>query len=108
MVQDYITNMIFQICDGETIFNKKIEITQEILDNRIVIFNDYPVSIFGIVKEYIDEDIGDMSDASLRNAYLLQHPTAIIEEKDGEYIAKFGLDFTQDQIDNIFGGRKSK
>ncbi len=97
------TNLTFHVCDSETVFNRRIEITKEILETGIVTFEgEYPISIFGIVKEYISEDIGNMNDPETKATYMEMHPTAIIEQiSDNRFDAKFGLDFTQDEIDNI-------
>jgi len=96
------TNLTFHICDAETILNKNIEITQEIIDTKIINFNDFPISIFGVVKEHIEKNIGDMGIPEVKNNYMSTYPTAIIEQTgENTYDAKFGLKFTSDQIENI-------
>ena len=102
-ITEGINNITFHVCDSETVFNRRIEITKEILETDIITFEgEYPISVFGVVKEYISEDIGDMNDPETKALYMDIHPTAIIEKiADSRFDAKFGLDFTQDQIDNI-------
>tara|TARA_Y100000310_G_scaffold308873_1_gene352429 strand:+ start:13391 stop:17419 length:4029 start_codon:yes stop_codon:yes gene_type:complete len=80
------TEITYQINDTKTIINRKVTVTQEMLDTEEIEFNDYPLSFFGIVREHIEEE-------------------DIIDEETGDVtgtkVTKYGLDFTQEQLDKI-------
>ncbi|KKK78275.1 hypothetical protein LCGC14_2845200, partial [marine sediment metagenome] len=76
-----ITEITYHLLDAETIINQPVKVTQQMINTGIYIVNDgYPLSVFGIVKEFEKEII-----------------------VDGEVIGteKVGLDFTEEQLDVI-------
>ena len=93
-----ITEFTFHILESRTKINSPVIVTQEIIDNRILQFDGFPLSIFGIVKEHIEE----MENEEKAQEYKKDHSQAKISTNgDGKIIAKIGLDFTQEQIDVI-------
>jgi hypothetical protein len=71
-----ITNLTYHLCDAETKINKKYKITEEIKKSGIIEMDGYPLSIFGLIREWGDASLGD-------------------NEGHG------GLEFTKDQLDEI-------
>jgi len=94
------TDFVYDIIDSKTIINEAITVTQNILDTGIVEFETFPISIFGIVKEFQE---GVIDEELFRDA----HPQARIElDISGDLIGYIGLDFTGDQTGRI--GQHSK
>jgi hypothetical protein len=111
------TSMSFHLLESRLQVNKPIEITQDILDNKCIKIEGYPLSIFGIVTEYVEE-IGS-SDGDLKEKkeeYKEEHPQAKFRtNQSGNIEAYLGLDFKEEnekQLDFLgkfgeSGGRKT-
>lgn len=104
------TEFTYQICDTETKINNKITVTKEVLTTGIIELTGYPVSVFGIVKEYI-EIIGKNSSDDIekkKEDYKKENPTASFRvNPKGEVEALLGLNFNDKQlsvIGNFYSG----
>jgi len=89
------TEITFQILETRKKINLSVAITQDIIDNGVLEFEEYPLSIFGIVKEHLEE-------LSLDEvvAYKEEHPQARIgKDVDDNIVARIGLDFSNEQLD---------
>ena len=53
------TDIAYHILESKTKVNQKVKITQEILDTSVIELDGFPLSIFGIVKEHIEEFTSD-------------------------------------------------
>lgn len=74
-----ISNITFHLLDAETKINYPIIINKQILDNGIIEFDGYPLSVFGVVREHF-----------------------IKEEEDPDNVGKsVGLNFSSDDLDKI-------
>ncbi len=72
-----ISEITYHLLDAETVINKSVKVTQEMINSGIYIVNEgYPLSVFGIVKEY--------------------EKVVVINEKT--ITEKIGLDFTEEQL----------
>jgi hypothetical protein len=87
------TQMTYHLLESSTFINKKIEVTQEMLDTGILQFDGFPLSVFGIVKEYKEVFEGGEEEA---NEFKQEHPQARISVDPvlEKYVATIGLDFT--------------
>ena len=97
-----LTDITFQLLDSEQKINYPITVTKEILDTGVIVLEDYPLSIFGIVKESIIKT------------------TETVDNEDGSKTTttterKVGLDFTEDQLkvlgkfsDGVWKGSRRK
>ena len=73
-----ITEITYHLLDAETIINKPVKVTQQMINTGIYIVDDgYPLSVFGIVKEFEKE---------------------IIVNNEVISTEKVGLDFTEEQL----------
>ena len=94
-----LTEITYHIVESRTIINQRLVITQEILDTSIIDFDGFPLSIFGIVKEHV-ENFGSDKDAA--NAYKVEHPQANMGTNNaGEIVARIGLAFNNEQLDSL-------
>ncbi len=92
-----LTEITFHILESRTKINQRVEITQEILDTSIIQFDGFPLSIFGIAREHI-ENFGDNEEDATN--YKKDHPQARIGTNgEGDIVARIGLDFSNDQLD---------
>jgi len=80
------TEITYQINDTQTIINRKITVTQEMLNTEEIEFSGYPLSFFGIVKEHVEEE--DVLDPATN---------AVISTKSTRY----GINFTPEQLVEI-------
>lgn len=93
------TEITYHLLESDTRINKKVEITQEIIDNGIIKFDGFPLSIFGIVREHIEEfksDPGEDGKTDLEKAQEFKaiHPQAKIGvNEEGKVVARIGIDF---------------
>ena len=81
------TTIIYHICDAETKINKQINVTKEMLNGEtkgIIELDQYPLSIFGIVKEY-EEEIEEEKEVNG-------------EKTTTKRKVKYGLNFTSEQL----------
>ncbi len=91
-----LTEMTFQIVESKTFINQRVSVTQEMLDTGIIQFSGFPLSVFGIVKEHVENFEEDDEAAQ---AYKVLHPQARISTNTaGDIVARIGLDFSADQI----------
>ena len=79
-IAEGITEITYQLLDSETIINQRIIVTRDIIDTEIIVFDGYPLSVFGIVKE-VQQDVTDEGVTTIR----------VIR----------GLEFTDEQLDVI-------
>ena len=96
-----ITDITFHLLEAKTIINKAITITQEILDNKSIEFDGYPLSVFGIVTEHVEfiAFSGDPSTNQKKADYLKDHPQAQFKiNSAGETVAVIGLDLSNEQL----------
>jgi hypothetical protein len=93
------TDFVYDIIDSEMKINEKIKITQEVLNTGIITFDSFPVSIFGIVREYQEELLDDAAVAQFKET----HPQGRVEldPVTGATVGKVGLDFTGEQTERI-------
>jgi len=89
------TDFTYHILDSVMKINEPVKITQQILDTGVIKFEDFPISIFGIVREYQETVIDG-------TAYLKDHPQARLNyDAGGSLMASIGLDFTKEQVERI-------
>ncbi len=89
------TDFVYGVIDSKMFINKPITVTQQILDTGFIEFDDFPVSVFGIVREYRE----DVTDPDL---FKEDHPEANIEiDSFGGLIGRIGLDFQGEQLERI-------
>jgi hypothetical protein len=94
-----LTEMTYHALEARTRINQKVVITQDILDTSIIEFDGFPLSIFGIVKEHV-ENFGTDIDAA--NTYKVSHPQAeILTDVLGNVFTKMGLDFSAEQVTQL-------
>ena len=94
-----LTEITYHVLESKTKINQKLIITQEILETSIIQFDGFPLSVFGIVKEHV-ENFG--SDIDAANTYKTDHPQTKIETNTtGEIVARIGLDFSREQLDGL-------
>lgn len=93
------TDFVYDIIDSEMLINERIKITQEILDTGVIEFNSFPVSIFGIVKEYQEELVNTEAEQIFKETY----PQGRVETDSNTSVrvGKVGLNFTDEQLDKI-------
>jgi hypothetical protein len=107
------TEMTYHLLESGTKINKRISITQEIIDSGIIQVGGFPLSIFGIVQEHT-EVIGVDTDPAIDDIikdYKTLHPQARFRTKTSsgslrvEVEAYLGLDFKSneefDQFDKL-------
>ena len=90
-----ITEITYHLLDAETIINQPIKVTQQMINTGIYVVDDgYPLSVFGIVKEFEKETFIDNEVVSTE---------------------KIGLDFTEEQLrligkfsDGVWQGSRRK
>ncbi len=89
-----LTEMTYHLLDSDTKTNQRMTVTEQMMDDGIIVFDGYPLSVFGIVKEVTETSIGDDGTVSSRT---------------------FGLDFTSDQLkilgkfsDGVWKGTRRK
>lgn len=77
------TELTYHLCDAETRVNVPIKVTNKIKDTGIVTFDSYILSVFGVVKQHIEE----------------------VEEGEGEDVVtkevKYGINFSQEDLDRL-------
>jgi hypothetical protein len=109
-----LTEMTYHIIESKTKINQKVVVTQEILDTSIIQLDGFPLSVFGIVREHVEEFEDDpTTDTDPKTArekaveYKADHPQAKIgTNSTGGIVARIGLNFTSDQLE--FLGRFSQ
>ncbi len=77
-IAEGLTEMTYHLLDSDTKINQKIVVTKQMIDDKVIIFDGYPLSVFGIVKEATGTTVSNDGTVSVR---------------------KFGLDFTSDQLE---------
>ena len=96
-----MTYITYHLCDASTVINKSVQITQEILDNEFIELPGYPLSIFSVVTEHIQQ-IGSVDEDDLevkKQEYKKEHSQAKFRiNKNSEVEAYLGLDFKRDQL----------
>ena len=103
-VSSGFTEITFHILETKTIINKAITITQEILDNKSIGFDGYPLSIFGIVTEHTEVLTVPITTPpttlqTVKTEYKENHPQARFRINSlGETEAILGLDFNTEQL----------
>ena len=98
------TEITFHILEAKTEINQAIIVTQEILDNKSLDFDGYPLSVFGIVTEHNEVLKVPITSppTELKTVvaeYKEKHPQARFRiNSSGETEAYIGLDFTSEQV----------
>ena len=97
------TEITYHLLESNTKTNQKILVTQEIIDTGIIQFDGFPLSVFGIVKEYT-EVIGITSDPDIEKIKVLykgEHNQAKFRIVGVDVEAYFGIDFTNEQLEKL-------
>ena len=74
------TEITFHLLDAKTVINQSMIVTEEMIEKQTVEIEDgYPISVFGIVKEHIEE----------------------VTEDEVTTVEKYGLNFTSEQLESL-------
>jgi len=96
------SEITFHLLESKTKVNQPVIVTQNIIDNKVIELDGYPLSIFGVVTEYT-EQLGAWDDEDMQKKqadYKEEHPQARFRiDTLGKTLAYFGLDFANEQLE---------